>query len=75
VVRRAPPRGERLLITNGAGNTGSLAIQLAAAVGVELTATASAVATDRLRGLAAAQVVDYHDPNGRIRYAEDSTVR
>ena len=55
--------GQRLLITNGAGNTGSLAIQLAAAMGVEVTATASASATDRLRGLGAARVVDYHDPN------------
>src|SRR6266542_1978490 len=56
-------RGQRLLVTNGAGNTGSLAIQLAAAMGVEVTATASAAATDRLRGLGAAQVVDYHDLN------------
>lgn len=56
-------RGQRLLITNGAGNTGSLAIQLAAAMGIEVTATASASATDRLRGLGAAQVVDYHDQN------------
>jgi NADPH:quinone reductase-like Zn-dependent oxidoreductase len=56
-------RGQRLLVTNGAGNTGSLAIQLAAAMGVEVTATASASASDRLRGLGAAQVVDYHDPN------------
>jgi NADPH:quinone reductase-like Zn-dependent oxidoreductase len=56
-------RGQRLLVTNGAGNTGSLAIQLAAAMGVEVTATASASATDRLRGLGAARVVDYHNPN------------
>ena len=56
-------RGQRLLVTNGAGNTGSLAVQLAAAMGVEVTATASASATDRLRGLGAAQVVDYHNPN------------
>lgn len=55
--------GQRLLVTNAAGNTGSLAVQLAAATGVEVTATASAAATDRLRGLGAAQVVDYHDPN------------
>jgi NADPH:quinone reductase-like Zn-dependent oxidoreductase len=55
-------RGQRLLVTNGAGNTGFLAIQLAAAVGVEVTATASASAIDRLRGIGAAQVVDYHDP-------------
>src|SRR5262249_30870328 len=56
-------RGQRLLVTNGAGNTGSLGIQLAAGVGVEGGATASASATDRLRGLGAAQIVDYHDPN------------
>ena len=54
-------RDQRLLITNGAGNTGSLAIQLAAAMGIEVTATASPAATDRLRGLGAAHVVDYHD--------------
>ena len=57
-----PGPGQRLLVTNGAGNTGSLAIQLATAMGVEVTATASASATDRLRGIGAAQVVDYHDP-------------
>jgi len=56
-------RGQRLLVTNGAGNTGSIAIQLAAPMGVEVTATASASASDRLRGLGVAQVVDYHDPN------------
>jgi NADPH:quinone reductase-like Zn-dependent oxidoreductase len=56
-------RGQRLLVTNAGGNTGSLAVQLAAAMGVEVTATASASATDRLRGLGAAQVVDYHNPN------------
>ena len=56
-------RGQRLLVTNAAGNTGSLAIQLAAAMGVEVTATGSAAATDRLRRLGAAQVVDYHDLN------------
>jgi NADPH:quinone reductase-like Zn-dependent oxidoreductase len=55
--------GQRLLITNGAGATGSLAIQLAAAMGVEVTTTASASATDRLRDLGAAWVVDYHDPD------------
>jgi NADPH:quinone reductase-like Zn-dependent oxidoreductase len=55
-------RGQRLLVTNGAGNTGSLAIQLATAAGVEVTATASASAADRLRDLGAAQVVDYHNP-------------
>ncbi|MFD8394962.1 zinc-binding dehydrogenase [Streptomyces sp. NPDC059680] len=55
-------RGQRLLITNGGGATGALAIQLAAAKGIEVTATASAAA-ERLLGLGAREVVDYHDPN------------
>jgi NADPH:quinone reductase-like Zn-dependent oxidoreductase len=56
-------RGQRLLITNGSGATGALAIQLAAAKGIEVTATASAGAAERLRGLGATEVVDYHDPS------------
>ncbi|MFD8542759.1 NADP-dependent oxidoreductase [Streptomyces sp. NPDC059649] len=56
-------RGQRLLITNGGGATGSLAIQLAAAKGIEVTTTASAAAAERLLGLGAREVVDYHDPN------------
>ncbi|MFD8308437.1 NADP-dependent oxidoreductase [Streptomyces sp. NPDC059690] len=55
-------RGQRLLITNGGGATGALAIQLAAAQGIEVTATASAAAAERLLGLGAMEVVDYHDP-------------
>ncbi|OXY89690.1 hypothetical protein BEK98_37400 [Streptomyces diastatochromogenes] len=56
-------RGQRLLITNGGGATGALAIQLAAAKGIAVTATASAAAAERLLGLGAMEVVDYHDPN------------
>lgn len=59
--------GQRLLVTNGAGGTGSLAVQLAAAAGVEVTATASPSAEERLRGLGAAEVVDYHDPDWPTR--------
>jgi len=55
--------GQRLLITNGGGATGALAIQLAAAKGIEVTATASAAAAERLLGLGAREVVDYRDPN------------
>jgi NADPH:quinone reductase-like Zn-dependent oxidoreductase len=54
--------GQRLLITNGGGSTGALAIQLAAAAGVEVTATASPSAAERLREFGAAEVIDYHDP-------------
>jgi NADPH:quinone reductase-like Zn-dependent oxidoreductase len=53
-------RGDRLLVTNGAGMTGSLAVQLAVAAGVEVTATASPSAFERVRSLGATDVVDYH---------------
>ena len=56
-------RGQRLLITNGGGATGALAIQLAAARGIKAAATASAAAAERLLGLGAAEVVDYHAPD------------
>src|SRR5262249_17734406 len=56
--------GQRLLVTNGGGATGSLAVQLAAAMGVEGTTTASASAADRLRVLGGAEIIDYHDRNG-----------
>jgi NADPH:quinone reductase-like Zn-dependent oxidoreductase len=69
-------RGQRLLVTNGGGATGSLAVQLAAATGVEVTATASASAAGRLRGLGAAQVIDYRDPDwpGQVRAGFDGAL-
>ena len=69
-------RGQRLLVTNGGGATGSLAVQLAAAMGVEVTATASASAAGRLRGLGAAQVIDYRDPGwpGQVRAGFDGAL-
>ena len=54
--------GQRLLITNGGGATGALALQIAAARGIEVTVTASAAAGERLSGLGAAEVVDYRNP-------------
>ncbi|MGW0147887.1 NADP-dependent oxidoreductase [Streptomyces sp. NPDC003333] len=54
--------GQRLLITNGGGSTGALAVQLAAAAGVEVTATASPSVVERLRAFGASEVIDYHDP-------------
>ncbi|GAA2483889.1 NADP-dependent oxidoreductase [Streptomyces longisporus] len=56
-------RGQRLLITNGGGATGALAVQLAAAKDIEVTTTASAAAMERLLALGAMELVDYHDPN------------
>ncbi|MFD7609017.1 NADP-dependent oxidoreductase [Streptomyces mirabilis] len=69
-------RGERLLITNGGGVTGALALQIAAARGIEVTVTASASATERLRGLGALAVVDYQDSDwaGRVRGGFDGVL-
>ena len=52
--------GFRLLITGGAGATGAVVVQMAAAAGAEVTITASAHHRDRLTRLGARQVVDYH---------------
>ncbi|GLY75947.1 alcohol dehydrogenase catalytic domain-containing protein [Actinoallomurus iriomotensis] len=53
--------GQRLLITGGAGVTGALALQLAVAADITVSATASESSAARLRELGAAEVADYHD--------------
>lgn len=50
---------ERVLIHAGAGGVGHLAVQIAAALGVEVVATSSAANHDFLRELGATEVVDY----------------
>lgn len=52
--------GDRVLVHAGAGGVGHLAVQIAAALGAEVVATASARNHDFLRELGAAEVVDYH---------------
>ena len=52
--------GFRLLITGGAGATGAVVVQMAAAASAEVTITASAHHRDRLTRLGERQVVDYH---------------
>lgn len=51
--------GQRILIHGGAGNVGSLAIQFARKIGVEVITTASARNAEYVRQLGAAQVIDY----------------
>lgn len=51
--------GQRLLITNGAGGVGSLAIQLAKAAGAHVTAMASGRNEAFVRGLGADAFIDY----------------
>lgn len=53
--------GERLLITGAAGGVGQIAVQLAVALGAEVTVTASPEGAEILRGLGAAHVIDYRE--------------
>lgn len=50
---------ERCLIHGGSGGVGHVAVQIAAAAGADVTATASSQYHDRLRGLGAEDVLDY----------------
>ncbi|MFE3497256.1 NADP-dependent oxidoreductase [Streptomyces sp. NPDC059169] len=51
--------GQHILIQGGAGGVGTFAVQLAAALGARVTATASARDKDFLTGLGAHTVIDY----------------
>jgi len=51
--------GQTLLVHGGSGGVGSLAIQLAHALGVRIIATAHASQASALRGLGADRVIDY----------------
>ncbi|MCW2634810.1 MAG: NADPH:quinone reductase, Zinc-containing alcohol dehydrogenase superfamily [Blastococcus sp.] len=53
--------GDRVLVTRGAGGVGTFAVQIAAALGAEVVATASARNHGYLRSLGAAEVYDYAD--------------
>lgn len=53
--------GRRVLVLGGAGGVGHLAVQLAAARGAHVVATASPGKHALLRELGAAEVVDHHD--------------
>ncbi|MER5474357.1 NADP-dependent oxidoreductase [Streptomyces sp. NPDC002685] len=51
--------GQRVLVHGGAGGVGSFVVQVAAALGAEVTATAAARDADFVRGLGARSVIDY----------------
>jgi NADPH:quinone reductase-like Zn-dependent oxidoreductase len=52
-----------VLVNGGSGVTGTLLVGLAAARGAEVIATGGPASHERLRGLGAAHVLDYHDPD------------
>lgn len=51
--------GKRVLVHNGAGGVGSLAVQIGKAKGAYVLATASAANADHVRGLGADEVADF----------------
>ncbi|MFJ5894070.1 NADP-dependent oxidoreductase [Streptomyces sp. NPDC093064] len=53
--------GQHVLVHGGAGGVGSFAVQIAAALGARVTATASARDTEFVAGLGARNVIDYAD--------------
>jgi NADPH:quinone reductase len=55
--------GQTVLITAAAGGVGSLAVQIAAAVGARPLGVASPANHDYLHGLGATEVFDYHAPD------------
>jgi len=59
--------GEKLLVHGAGGVTGGMIVQLAALTGAEVAATAGPRSARRVRGLGAAHVIDYHDPDWPAR--------
>ncbi len=62
--------GQQVLV-NGAGGVGTFAVQIAAALGAEVTGVCSARNAELVRSLGAAHVIDYASEDfadGRIRY-------
>src|SRR5215467_10908007 len=53
-------RGDWLVVNGAGGVTGGLLVQLAAARGAHVIATASAKKAERIRGYGASEVLDYH---------------
>ena len=76
-VRLQP--GERVLVRGANGGVGTAAVQVAGALGGQVTALASAAHLDRLRDLGAAEAFDYHtaDPGelGRFDVVLDPVAR
>ena len=63
--------GQRVLVNGAAGGVGSFAVQIAAALGAEVTGVCSTGNVELVRSIGAAHVVDYTKDDftdGRVRY-------
>jgi NADPH:quinone reductase-like Zn-dependent oxidoreductase len=63
--------GQRVLVNGAAGGVGSFAVQIAVALGAEVTGVCSTGSVDLVRSIGAAHVVDYAKDDftdGRVRY-------
>jgi NADPH:quinone reductase-like Zn-dependent oxidoreductase len=63
--------GQRVLVNGAAGGVGTVAVQIAAALGAEVTGVCSARNVDLVRSIGAAKVVDYMSQDfltGSVRY-------
>jgi NADPH:quinone reductase-like Zn-dependent oxidoreductase len=63
--------GQRVLVNGAAGGVGSFAVQIAVALGAEVTGVCSTGSVDLVRSIGAAHVVDYTKDDftdGRVRY-------
>jgi NADPH:quinone reductase-like Zn-dependent oxidoreductase len=64
LTEAAPSLAGTWVLVHGAGGvTGGLAVQLAAARGATVVATAGPASAERVRGFGARLVLDYHDPD------------
>ena len=66
--------GDRVLVHAAAGGVGHLAVQLAARLGAHVIATAGAANHDYVRGLGAAEVIDYRQTRFEERVADIDVV-
>ena len=67
------PAGGRVVVTAGSGGVGHYAVQIAAALGHEVTSTTGPTNQDFVRSLGASRVVDYHDEEATLDAVKDAT--